>query len=131
MAADPREHRLHELLDQRLDPLNDPAIVDWLASDPDALERFARLHERLPVLRPLPVRRSPRLVPLITLAATLFATAWLCWPEPAAAAPPMPRAEGRLVALPPTRPTTFRVRTALFEHPDARLEVFTERSLPR
>lgn len=131
MNADPRDQRLHELLDQRIDPLTDPTIVDWLATDPAALERHARLHERLPVLRALPVRRSPRPVPLLALAAALLATAWLCWPRPAAAAAPTPRAQGSLVLLPPGRTTTFRVRTALFEHPDARLEVFTERSLPR
>ena len=131
MDADPREQQLHELLDQRIDPLTDPTIVDWLASDPTALERYARMHERLPALRALPVRRSPPLVPLFAIAATLLATTWLCWPEPAAAARPTPRAQGSLVLLPTGRTTTFRVRTALFEHPDARLEVFTERSLPR
>ncbi|MBK8098311.1 MAG: hypothetical protein IPK26_14465 [Planctomycetes bacterium] len=131
MDADPREQRLHELLDQRIDPLTDPTIVDWFSADPTAVERYARLHERLPALRALPVRRSPRLVPRFAIAAVLFATTWLCWPEPAAGARPTPHAQGSLVVLPPTRPMTFRVRTALFEHPDARLEVFTERSLPR
>ena len=137
------ETRLQGLLDDRRDPLGDPACASFLAEHPEHLETFARLVERcaaIPAVASPRFARRQRRRPLQWLllgaaAAALALLALLAWPgsaTPATAVPP-----GRVIAasvqwLPPMlQPVaTVHARTVLLAEPRARLEVFTQWSAP-
>jgi hypothetical protein len=99
--------RLHTLLDQRRDPLDEPDVQAWLLERPDQLEAFARWRSALgttPMRAPQasPSRRWKRLLPLaaVLLAAAVVGTRQ-CVVRPASA--PLPRpdfaAAGRIVSF--------------------------------
>jgi hypothetical protein len=131
---------LHECLDARRDPLDDPELSAFLADHPRELEGFVALRERLAALpllatpAPAPVDRAWRATPWLLLgvvAAAAMLTIW--WSTPTAAAAP----RGRVLAasLCPIRPTlaaaaTSHARTVLLTRPDAHLEVFIRWSTP-
>ena len=132
--------RLHECLDARRDPLDDPQLGAFLADHPDELEGFVALRERLAALPlfaaplPAPVRTWRRAAPWLlagVIAAAALLTVW--WSTPTAAAAPL----GRVLAasLVPIRPTlaataTSHARMVLLTQKDAHLEVFTRWSTP-
>ncbi len=146
--------RLHELLDRRLDPLDDPDCRAFLDAHPHRLPDFAALRLRLaalphlaePVPAPVPTPRPwRRLAPWWSLAAAAAIALWLARPTPApapaAAAPaaPEPAAapRGRVLAaaLEPIHQrlgavATAQARAVLLDRPDARLETFVQWSSP-
>jgi hypothetical protein len=73
--------RVDELLDQRLDPLDDDGIVDQLANDPHALAEYVRLRS---ALERLPVRSRwmrPALAGAVLLTLVAAATFYLTRPD--------------------------------------------------
>jgi hypothetical protein len=143
--------RLHAGLDERRDPLADPAIVAFLAEHPAALDAYARLQERCIALpasapRPAPLRRPlPWLAAAATIAAIVAVAAVLASAGPhvgagatnRSAAPTAARATGRVLAasLDAITPslqaaTPVSVRGVLLDAPGAHLEVFTTWSVP-
>ena len=75
--------RIQQLLDQRRDPVDDPAVQAWLLQQPEQLEAFARLRSALSprsAVRPMPHRRlyvrplvAAALLALLALLAALAA----------------------------------------------------------
>lgn len=73
--------RIHEHLDARKDPLEDPEVRRFLEENPDQLERFAELREGLRALAPVFGRRR-RKVPWVAAALVIcgLGALWLLAP---------------------------------------------------
>jgi hypothetical protein len=137
---------VHEALDARRDPLDDPSLCEALAANPQALVEFVALRERLAVLpgletRPLAPHRARRwpwfaaagAAAAAVVVGTFFTTRAATPPTPTLAPAPV----GRVLAasLQPIRPTLGVVgaasaRSVLLARPDARLETFVRWSAP-
>lgn len=86
------ERRVQELLDARVDPLDDARVQDWLLEHPEALESFAgmravalTLESAPPAAAPRPTGLPRRVLPWAAAAAAMLAVLpWLPGGEDAA-----------------------------------------------
>lgn len=103
---------VHDLLDRRVDPLDDGAARAWLLAHPEALECFATLRAQLASLphgppRAVGRRRWP--VPLVAGAVAAVAAVAFAFCAPADAPTPLPRPELVADAVVAWRATTREV----------------------
>ena len=97
--------RIQQLLDQRRDPVDDPAVQAWLLQQPEQLEAFAQLRSALSpgpgsAVRPMPHRRL--YVPLVAVALLAMLAAVRAFTVDTAAAPiprPVFASTGRVVSF--------------------------------
>ena len=66
--------RIQELLDQRRDPVDDPAVQAWLLQQPEQLEAFAQLRAAL-ASGPRSAAPPQKRLPLLPLVAVTFVAA--------------------------------------------------------
>ena len=102
-SRDALPERIQQLLDQRRDPVDDPAVQAWLLQQPEQLEAFAQLRSALSprsAARPMPHRRL--YVPLVAVALLAMLAAVRAFTVDTAAAP-IPRPDfastGRVVSF--------------------------------
>jgi hypothetical protein len=130
--------RLQVCLDERRDPLDDPALVAWLDAHPDQLEAFAEQRRRFAVLAlpdppPLSLPKRRRWIASVGIAAAACIAALLLKTNDRAAPSLTSRAPGRILAAviePFVAPVgvvaPVRTTEVLIAQPGVRVEMFTQ-----